>query len=216
VACRTTVSCLLAAAVLAACTRADDAAAATQAAAETANRARVDSLVKAGGQVDSILPITEHLRRFRATLAEQPDTLRHAAPSREAVAARWLAAMTARDTQALRHLALDRAEFAYLYYPGTALSEPPYSMPAELLWSQMYMSSEDGARAALRTLAGRRATMVSFRCPESPRREGANSLHQNCLVVLRVDGRTLPETRVFGTIIERDGRFKLVGLSSKL
>lgn len=208
---------------LAACSRGEaapataDSAATRQAAEEAANRRRVDSLAKAGGTIDSILPIAEHVRRFRATLGGPvPDTLRHAAPSREAVVARWLGAVTARDTTALRRLVVDRAEFIALYYPTSPLAAPPYEMPPELLWSQMLLNSEDGGTKVLKVLGGRRTRLVSLRCPETPTREGANVLHQDCLVVLEVDGQVRPETRAFGTILEREGRFKLLGLSSKL
>jgi hypothetical protein len=208
---------------LAACTRGEaapattDSAAARHAAEEAANRRRVDSLAKTGATIDSILAIAEHVRRFRATLGgDRPDTLRHAAPSREAVAARWLAAATANDTTALRRLVVDRAEFLELYYPSTPLAAPPYEMPPELLWSQLLLNSEDGGTKVLRVLGGHRTRLVSLRCPDTPRREGPNVLHQDCLVTLEVDGRIGREARAFGTILERDGRFKLLGLSSKL
>ena len=188
----------------------------TNAAEEAANRARVDSLAAAGGTIDSIIPLDEALRRFREPLGPAPDTLRHAARSVREVADRWLRAATAADTTALVRLAVDRAEFAWLFYPGTSLAKPPYEMPPSLMWSQFVLNSDDGVRKVLRVLGGTRTELVSLRCPEPPVREGDNTLHENCLVTLRVDGRTLPEVRAFGTILERDGRFKLLGLSSKL
>ncbi len=178
--------------------------------------AHIREVIAAGGVVDSILPIEEHLRRFREALGERPDTLRHASPSLHDLAARWAAAVAARDTAALYTMALDAAEFAWLYYPGSRMSRPPYEAPPGLLWSQITASSDEGVRAAVRLLGGRRIEVVGVRCPTGATVEGANRIHERCLTTLRVDGVRREEARVFGSVVERDGRFKLLGLANAL
>jgi hypothetical protein len=74
---------------------------------DEAQRAHVDSVIAAGGRVDSALSPAEQLRRFRDAVAPNPDTLRHASPSADALVRRWAAAIAARDTTALVRMTLD-------------------------------------------------------------------------------------------------------------
>lgn len=177
--------------------------------------AHIAEVVAAGGTVDSILPIDEQLRRFREGL--QPvDTLRQASPSQDALVRRFLAALTSRDTAALNALVIDRAEFAYLYYPGSALSLPPYEAPPQLLWGQILASSNEGVAKALTRVDGAAISLEDIRCPAPPVAEGGNRLHQNCEIRIRIGRRPSETGRWFGTIVERDGRFKLLGLANAL
>lgn len=178
--------------------------------------AHVAEVIAAGGVVDSILPLPEALARFRAGLAANPDTLRHAAPSRDALVARWAAAVAASDTATLNALLLDRAEFAWLYYPGSRMSLPPYEAPPGLLWGQLLATSESGIAQLLRAHGGAPVRVLALRCPAPPVSEGRNRLHERCEVRVRTASRELPFTRLFGTILERDGRFKFLGYANAL
>ncbi len=66
--------------------------------------------------MDSVVPRDVELARFRAGL-EQPSGLVDAAPTRDALVERYVRALERSDTAALAALAINRAEFAYLYYP---------------------------------------------------------------------------------------------------
>lgn len=177
--------------------------------------AHVAEVVAAGGVVDSILPITEQLRRFREGMTA-PDTLRHAAASREALVRRWLKAVAASDTAALNQLVLDRAEFAFLYYPASAMSQPPYEAPPQLLWGQILASSNEGLPKVLARFAGQSVALEQLACPDSGTAEGDNRLYANCTVTVRT-GSAAPVTgRLFGSIIERQGRFKFLGYANAL
>lgn len=177
--------------------------------------AHIAEVVAAGGTVDSILPLDEHLRRFREGIPPV-DTLRRASPSRDALIHRFLEALAQRDTAALNALVIDQAEFAYLYYPGSALSLPPYEAPPQLLWGQILASSNEGVAKALARVDGAAIALDDIRCPTSPVTEGENRLHQNCEIRLRIGRRPAEVGRWFGTIVERDGRFKLLGLANAL
>ena len=176
----------------------------------------VAAVVAAGGTVDSALSTEERLRRFRATVADRPDTLRRASPTLDHLAQRWVAAVQGRDTIALNAMLIDRAEFAWLFYPTTRLALPPYDMPPALLWEQLLANSEDGVRNVLSRFGGRPLIVRSVRCPLPVNTEGTNLLRQGCLVRLRLAADTVPEDRYFGTIVEREGRFKFLGFSNKL
>lgn len=198
----------------ASCGRPDAAARVPRTAADS-QAAHVAEVVAAGGVVDSILPISEAITRFRAALP-RTDTLRHAAPSRDALVARWAAAVAGSDTATLNALVLDRAEFAWLYYPTSRMSLPPYEAPPALLWGQLLASSEEGITQLLRRHGGQRFQVDAVRCPEPPVAEGDNRLHERCEVRMRTPGDALPPARLFGTIVERDGRFKFLGYANAL
>ena len=175
----------------------------------------VAEVVAAGGVVDSILPIDEQLRRFRGTLPPT-DTLRYASPSREALVSRWAAAIAKNDTTDLNAMVMDRNEFAWLYYPDSPMSKPPYEAPPQLLWGQLLASSNKGATQLVSRFGGSRVAASQLRCPTPPDTQGTNVLTSKCEVRLAAPGKQTVDGVLFGTIIERGGRFKFVGLSTNL
>jgi len=187
---------------------------AVQQTAADSQAAHVQAVVAAGGVVDSILPIAEHLRRFRAGLPET-DTLRSASTSIKALVERWAKAVSRRDTVDLNAMVVDRAEFAWLYYPGSKLSKPPYEAPPELLWSQFLTNSDGGARRLLTRFGGAALVVQSVSCP-SIETENSNRLHERCVVRLKAGETISGPMELFGTILERDGRFKFVGFANRL
>ncbi len=177
--------------------------------------AHVADVAAKGGVVDSILPIAVHLRRFRAGL-DSTDTLSHASLSRAALVARWAKAIAANDTADLNSMLLSRAEFAWLYYAESPMSKPPYEAPPELLWGQLLAASNKGASQLVTRFGGSAAKATELRCPASPEPLGKNLLHAKCEVRLAAPSRETLQGRLFGTIIERGGRFKFVGLTTSL
>lgn len=182
---------------------------------DDAQAKHVAEVVAAGGVVDSILPIAEHLRRFRIDLSAT-DTLRHASASRDALVARWAVAIGGNDTTALNAMIMDRSEFAWLYYTDSPMSKPPYEAPPALLWGQLLAASNKGATQLVNRFGGSTVTVGQLRCPTPPDSQGANRLYDRCTVRLSARGRQAVAGTLFGTIIERDGRFKFVGLSTDL
>jgi len=177
--------------------------------------AHVAEVAAAGGVVDSILPMEEQLRRFREGMTP-PDTFRHAAATRDALVAQWLRAIAESDTATLNRLVLDRAEFAYLYFPSSPMIAPPYEAPPQLLWGQILASSNDGLPKMLRRFAGKRLSDPSLACPDSGVVEGENRTWSRCELSFRVNGAESARGRFFGTIVERAGRFKFLGYANEL
>lgn len=211
---------VLATVVLAGCETRDapparDASSSPRSAADS-QAAHIADVVSHGGVVDSILPIAEHLRRFRAAVPTRPDSLSHASASIDALVKRWAAAVSARDTETLNRIVLDRAEFAWLYYADSRMAKPPYEAPPELLWGQILASSDEGTQRMLNKYGGLPLTVKSVACPDAPEIEGMNRIRQNCTVSLTSNGVALPVSRYFGSIVERDGRFKFLSLANRL
>lgn len=165
-------------------------------------------------RVDSILPRAEALRRFQAG-ARQTDSLSGGARSRDALVRMFLTALEARDTARLRALALDRDEFAFLYYPTAPQGLPPYDLTPDLLWFVQQSASDKGLARALATRGGPHLGFDGYRCDTIPSRQGPNVVWGPCVVRHR-QGGGMAEERLFGLIIERGGRFKFVSYGNKL
>lgn len=164
--------------------------------------------------VDSAMPIAVSLERFRRGLPE-PKGLTGGFGTREELVRRFAQALEVRDTAALRRMVLGKAEFAWLYYPSSQFSRPPYELPPELLWFQTRGHSEKGASLLLMERAGAPLGYLSHDCA-SQREEGANRLHGHC-VLRRVTaaGDTVGE-QLFGLVLERGGVYKFVSYANKL
>ena len=170
----------------------------------------------AGGVVDSALPAGEALRRFRADLREHPTVLTEAARSRDGLVQRFVRALEARDTAALRGMVLSRAEFAYLYYPSSRFSTEPYQLPPQTLWSLLQGNSEKGAQRALERRAGHPLRYVGYRCEPEPERQGENRFWNECTIRRVAAPRDTVSERLFGSIMERGGRYKFVSYANRL
>jgi hypothetical protein len=165
--------------------------------------------------VDSIFPIEEELRRFRATLpGEAPGTLAGGAPTRDELVDRFISALEAADTAAFRDMLLTRAEFAWLYYPHTRFTEPPYELAPGLLWFQMENGTSRGFSRLMDRMGGRAAHADGYTCPSDARAEGPNRVWEDCVVRLRPPGGEARELRLFGSILERGGVYKFVSYSN--
>lgn len=161
--------------------------------------------------VDSILPPEEALRRFRAGLdsvavLDGPGT-------RAELLRRFRLATNARDTAALAALAIRKDEFAFLIYPESRLSRPPYRQPPEIAWMMLRHASEAG----LRKLLARAPTMqvLGVACPDSIDTEGAMRTVRGCLARVQSPDN-VRDVRLFGRIVELNGRWKIVGYDGDL
>lgn len=180
--------------------------------------------------VDSTFPIEVELQRFRAGITRAPDSLAMVAESREELVRRFIYALEAGDSLSLSALLLDRAEFAYLYYPSSQYSREPYRLDPALLWFLIGENGHKGHTRALRRYGGRSLGYAGHRCDPEPKREGENLLWTGCVLLSTQSGEhgrqnagaqprvdlDEPGTRLFGTIIERAGRFKFVSYANSL
>jgi len=166
-------------------------------------------------RVDSAMPREVALQRFQEGLRE-PKQLSGGAGSLDALIRRFLDGVQDRDTAAFHRLLLDRAEFAYLYYPTTPQSLPPYDLSPSLMWFLLSERSSQGLSKALQEFGGKPFHYSGYTCDPKPSREGANTVWGPCLVRLSVTPRDTGSVRLFGLVIEREGRYKFVSYANKL
>ena len=203
---------LLLAGCASACARAEPARSSAAAAPAGANSA--PSWRQPGDKIDSILPMPEYVRRFRAGLTE-PRSLSGGAGGREALARRFLAAVSAHDTAALVSLLITRAEFAWLVFPDHLYASPPYELDPEIFWLQVTSESAKGLGRALQRLGGRHLTFQALDCRRDTLQIRSGPVRVWAACGLRYgDGGRVQTRRLFGSVIERDGRFKLMSVAN--
>lgn len=165
------------------------------------------------GVVDSILPVEEEIRRFQATVPEPVGALSGGEGSRDSLVTRFMRSLERGDTLDLLRLSMTRGEFAYLYYPSSRYTRPPYRLSPDLVWMQNQNQSSRGFARLMQRYAGRPVGFLSYTCPEEPETEGENRFWHRCIVTHRFQGDTL-RVQLFGSIWELRGHFKLVGFAN--
>lgn len=186
-------------------------------AASTASSAcsRSDARVAADPPADTLHSTAESLRRFRAGLAPV-EGLSPAFESKEHVARVFLAAIATTDVPGVARTLMSRSEFAWLYYPDNPISRPPYELPAGIAWFELEGNSLAGVHRAFEAYGGRSVAFRDLQCASTPVVQGRNRLWNACMVVLEHDDGREATVRLFGSILERDGRFKLVTAANDL
>ena len=197
------------------CARYDANATTDSALADSAARARVDSVTRAqpGYVVDSIFPIEEEIRRFNADLA-RPDSLVGGARSRAELVRLFENALARQDTSGLLDLLVTRAEFGYFVFPESPYSRPPYKTKPAIVWMQLVSDSERGLNRLLARIGHEQVRISNPQCLVEAEREGRNRYWRNCTVNLRDSTGASRRLQLFGQIVERDGRMKFLSYST--
>jgi hypothetical protein len=164
--------------------------------------------------VDSILPVAEEIRRFKLNRDGITATeLSSAATSRDALVQMFITAVEKRDSVTLAAIAMNAAEFIDLYYPTSQFGRPPYKQSPELRWFLLTENSDKGVNRLLQRFSGRTTGFRSYSCNPQPVIEGENRIWDRCTVTWSHEPRTI---RLFSSIIERNGRFKIMSYANGL
>lgn len=169
------------------------------------------------GAVDSARSTEDELRRMRAEIGvASPPARLEGERSRAALVRRFIAAVEQRDTAVLRGLVMSRSEFAYLVYPESRYTRPPYRQNPALLWFLIEEGSAKGLSRAIRRVGGRPLGYVSHSCAPAAEIEGPSRMWTGCTVRRVLAPGDTVDQRLFGSILERDGRFKFVSYANEL
>jgi hypothetical protein len=166
-----------------------------------------------GQPVDSILPLDEEMRRFRAQVPEVPARLSGGERSRDALVGRWVRAIETRDSLALGAMLLTAAEYITFYYPESPYTHPPYRQSPGVRWALIMSTTTRGAGRVWQRHAGLPMGFTRYRCDPEPEVMGANRIWTGCVVEWK-NGAGSGAVRLFGPIIERDGAFKFLTYGS--
>lgn len=167
----------------------------------------------AGTVVDSVLPREIEIARFRMGLSEVTE-LSNALPSRDALVDAFVKRLAARDTVKLGELALTKSEFAWIYYPSSPIGKPPYDLSPALMYFQFDGNNRKGFVKLIDDRSEKDLKVVGFSCA-STEMQDKNIVYSQCTFKrLQAPGDTLTEL-LFGGIIERNGKFKLLNFANK-
>jgi hypothetical protein len=161
------------------------------------------------GVVDSLLPIEEEIRRFRVATPDSIGRLEGGARSREALVKAYVAAIERTDSLALNRLLVSQAEYAWLVYPESELTRPPYRQKPALAWFMMQNATDQGIIRVLNRHGGKPLGYVGFGCEPEPALQGANRTWRQCRMRFTENGAEV-ERKLFGGILERDGTYKFL------
>jgi len=164
--------------------------------------------------VDSIFPVEEEIRRFKAARnGASASELTNASASRDALVERFIKAVETRDTADISRMVLNAAEFIDLYYPTSMFAKPPYKQSPEIRWLLIQENSNKGITRLLARYGGQPIRLTDYTCAEEPKAEGSNRLWDRCRVTWNLQPSPM---RIFSMIVERNGRFKFFSYANDL
>ena len=141
--------------------------------------------------------------------AKPEPTLAHSLASPEAVASAVVAGMATGNLAALQDLAVSEAEFRDLVWPRLPASRPERNLPFEYVWNDLAAKSDANLRARLGGWQDRGFSLVSLSFKGGTEDYGTFKVHRETVLVLK-DREALEQTgRLFGSILEHRGRFKV-------
>jgi hypothetical protein len=143
----------------------------------------------------------------QSAAAERP--LEAAASSREELVRRFLDLVAGNDIDEVRKLAVNEDEFRTLIYPELPAADPRWNTSAEFVWNLFYLRNESSLRSMMAAIGGRRLTLEEIRFTGGTTEYATYRVHRESLLVLR-DEEGKPQTvRLFGSVLELDGQFKI-------
>lgn len=149
-----------------------------------------------------------------APVGRASGSLKDGASSPRELVERVLESLAARDTASLASLLVDRDEYMRVVYPELgahfAAARDTRAETMEFLWENQSLNALKGMRKALRELGGVQMQLVTIEFKEGERRFPSYRLFEGTEVVVNQnDGRTAT-LYALGTMIEKDGRYKLM------
>lgn len=138
-----------------------------------------------------------------------PPALAHTFSSEHALADRVLGALAARDIAALQALPLSEREFREAVWPELPSSRPEMNVPVDYAWQTLAQNSLRHLHETMRAHGGRRYRLVDVRFDGDTTRYGAFTVRRRSRVIVRDEHGEERQLRLFGSVLERDGRFKL-------
>jgi hypothetical protein len=122
---------------------------------------------------------------------------------------RFLDAVAANDIDAARTLAVTREEFDRYIYTELPASDPARNLSAGFLWESTALRSEAGLRSAMSGVGGRSFELEGLRYTSGIDDYPTWRLHRGAQLTLRDAGGARYVVRLFGSVLELDGQFKI-------
>ena len=135
--------------------------------------------------------------------------LAHTHESPQAVARAVVQGLAAADLEDLRALAVTESEFREVVWPKLPASRPERNVPWDYAWRDLRGKSDAHLRALLGRWQDRGFEIVSVSFRGETTEYGTFRVHRETVVALRDREGQEESGRLFGSMIEMDGRFKV-------
>jgi hypothetical protein len=135
--------------------------------------------------------------------------LRDAAPSVHTLASEVLSAALKRDVTRLEALALREDEFHSLVWPRLPASRSEAGVPAAYAWGDLHTKSRASLHQTLEGLERAGLVLVSVRFTGPVSDHGLFRIYRGSVLEVRQADGTFRRIRLFGSVIEQDGRVKV-------
>lgn len=129
--------------------------------------------------------------------------------SPERAAGAVLGGIAARNPDVLLDLALDEHEFRRVVWPELPSSRPEVGLPVEYAWGRLHRNSRAQLSLTLAEHGGRRYELVAVHYRGGTTRYSTYAVHRDTELVVRDSSGTVRTVRLFGSLIERNGRWKV-------
>jgi hypothetical protein len=128
--------------------------------------------------------------------------------SAEQVAAAVLEALAAKDRDRLQSLALDEREFRDHVWPDLPAAQPGRNVPFSYVWGDLRQKSALRLSATLTERGGQRVVLERVRF-SGETSYGRYRVHRDAVFDVRDGSGVRTELRVCGSMIEKDGAWKV-------
>ena len=129
--------------------------------------------------------------------------------SARAVAEQVLDALAGFDRSTLDSLAITESEFRDHVWASLPAARRERNLPMSYVWGDLYQKSKASLSRSLAAYGGRRYELLDVRFAAEPTPYAEYVVHREAVLsVRRADGQT-EEIRVCGSLIEKDGRWKV-------
>jgi hypothetical protein len=135
--------------------------------------------------------------------------LPNAQPSPDALAHQLLAALEQRDVDRLRQLALTESEFRDVVWPELPAARPERNLSFHYVWNDLRMKSEASLQRLVAEHGGRGRTFVRLEFAGETTQHRTYLVRREAVVVAHDAGQPAQPLRLFGSMIERNGAFKV-------
>lgn len=141
--------------------------------------------------------------------ADAPSPLRWTFGSPEQVAEAVLEALAAGDAARLEALALSETEFRTVVWPELPSSRPERGLPFDYAWGDLHQKSTNGLRRLIAREGGKRYALLAAGFEGETTAYETFAVHRDSVLVVRREDGARAEMRLFGSILERQGEYKL-------
>jgi hypothetical protein len=141
--------------------------------------------------------------------AQDDPRLRSAASSPAELAERFLDAIAEGDLAAARRLLLTFDEYERYIWPELPEADPARNLNPAFVWEMTSIRGDAKLRGVIGNLGGRRLELEQLEFTGGVQQFPGFRLHRSSRLQLRDETGELQSVRLFGSVVERDGQFRI-------